>query len=138
MARTAQPERTAWTGWIFFAAALLVMIGLFNVIEGLAAVFSNDVFVNTGSGIIVLSLASWGWIHFGFGVAQAVTGLALLAGQAWARFAAVLLVALNAIAQLMFLTAYPIWSLLVILLDLVVLWALIVHGEETARPRSYV
>lgn len=128
-------KATGWVGWIAFAGVMMIMIGTFNVIDGLAALFKDEVFVNTGSGLLVFDLTAWGWIHLLFGLAQAGVGLALLYGQTWARVVSIGLVAFNAVAQLAFLSAYPIWAALIIVLDVFVLWALIVHGDEMRAVR---
>jgi uncharacterized membrane protein len=122
---------TGWVGWIVFAAIMMFIVGAFNIIDGLAALFKDEVFVNTGKGLLVFDLTAFGWIHLLLGVLQCFVGAALLNGATWGRIAAVVLVGFNAIEQLVFLSAYPFWSMLIIAIDVLVIWALIVHGEET-------
>jgi hypothetical protein len=122
---------TGWVGWIVFAAIMMFIVGAFNIIDGLTALFKDEVFVNSGKGLLVFDLTAWGWIHLLLGVGLCFVGAALLNGQLWARIAAVILVGFNAIEQLVFLSAYPLWSVLIIALDVMVIWALVVHGEET-------
>lgn len=132
MARSS--EISAWVGWVWFAGIVILTVGFFNVISGLVAVFSSDSLVGvTEQGIVVLDVSTWGWIHLVIGVLLVLTGFALLAGQTWARVAAIILVVLNAIAQFTTLQVTPWWSLVTIVLDVFVLWALIVHGEEAER-----
>lgn len=126
---------TGWVGWIWFAAIVMILLGVFNAIHGLVAVFNGNVFVETMDRVIVFNLVAWGWIHLITGILLVVVGAALVAGQTWARVAAVVLVALNAIGQLTFITVFPWWSILIIAIDLVVLYALIVHGRETKAFR---
>jgi hypothetical protein len=121
---------TGWTGWITFAAVMLLVIGAFNAIDGLTALLKDEVFVTTNNRLLVFDLTTWGWITLLFGATQFLIGLALTRGAQWARVSAVLLVALNAVAQLTFLTAYPLWSTIIIALDVIVIWALVVHGDE--------
>ena len=119
-----------WSGMRAFAAVLLLMLGVFNFFDGLAAIAANDVFITTKNNLLMFDLTGWGWVHLILGVAQVVTGASLLAGQAWARYVGIGLVWLNAIAQMLFLPAYPFWSLLIIGLDIVVIWALVMHYDE--------
>ena len=129
--RTSRTSQTGWVGWIWFAGLVLVLVGTINVIDGLAAIFEDDVFVQTGrAGLLVFDLTTWGWVHLLFGVLQILAGLALFSGATWARITAVVLVMLNVIGQIATLNAQPVWSVIVIVLDLLVLWALVVHGEE--------
>jgi hypothetical protein len=128
---TKQP--TGWVGWIFFAGLILIMVGAFNIIDGLVALFKHTVYVQPSGNLVAFNYTGWGWILLIIGIAQVLVGLALMRGSTFARIIAVVLVALNAIAQIGFITAYPLWSLLVIGVDILILWALIVHGDETAE-----
>jgi hypothetical protein len=128
---------TGWVGWILFAAVMLVLAGTFNIIDGLVAVFKDDFTLGGPRGtLLVFDLTQWGWIHFVFGILQLLAGLALFTGKLWARIVAVVVVMLNAIGQLAFLSAYPIWSVVIITIDVLVIWALTVHGEEAAVAAS--
>jgi hypothetical protein len=126
---------TGWVGWVWFAGLMLIMVGLFNVIDGLVAIVNHNFFVPTRAGLLVFNLAGWGWVHLLLGIVLVIVGVAVLTGQLWARVAAVILVILNAVTQLLFMSAYPLWSLIVIILDIIVLYALIVHGEEAKELR---
>ncbi|MBE9924813.1 hypothetical protein MT994_10685 [Cellulosimicrobium sp. MI9406] len=132
MARSSQV--TAWVGWVWFAGIVLVTIGFFNAISGLVAVFSPNSLVGVSdAGIVVLDVSTWGWIHLVIGVLLVLTGFALLSGKGWARMVAIVLVVVNAIAQFTTLQVTPWWSLITIVLDVFVLWALVVHGDEAER-----
>lgn len=124
---------TGWVGWIWFAAIMMIIAGSFNAIDGLVALFKDEVYVQTKRGLVVFDFTAWGWILLIIGAFQLLVGFMLWTGAFWARVTAIVLVVLNAIAQITFITAFPFWSLTVIILDIVVLWALIVHGEEAAR-----
>ena len=121
---------TAWVGWIWFAAMMLVLNGFFNALDGLVALFNKDVYAVTGKGLVTFNFTAWGWILLILGILQVAVAISLIQGRVWARVTAMVLVMLNAFAQLVFITAYPLWSILVIALDVIVLWALLVHGEE--------
>jgi len=87
----------------------------------------------TGEGVAVVDVSTWGWVHLVLGLLLVVAGFALFGGSAWARYTAVVLVVLNMVAQFVSLPATPWWSLVVIVLDVVILWALVVHGAEVER-----
>jgi hypothetical protein len=117
-------------GWIAFAAVMMMVVGFFNVIDGLAAVFSDQVFVKGSAGMVVFDLTAWGWWHTFLGVVLLAAGVGLFRGAFWANLTAIAVVVVNAISQAIFLPAYPVWSVLIITADALVLWALIVHGDE--------
>jgi hypothetical protein len=125
-----RPPATGWVGWIAFGAVMMLITGFFNVIDGLAAIFSDQIFVQGDAGMVVLDLTAWGWWNTIFGIFLIGAGFALFQGATWARFTAIVLVVANGATQALFLPAYPIWSVLIIVIDMLVLWALIVHGDE--------
>lgn len=121
---------TGWVGWIAFAATMLFIVGSFNIIDGLVALAKDEVFVNTDRTVLLFDLTTWGWIHLVLGILQVAVAAALLKGAVWGQLVAIVLVTLNAVAQLTFLGAYPLWATIVIAFDVVTLWALVVHGDE--------
>lgn len=121
---------SAWLGWIWFAGAMMILLGLFNVIEGLVALFNSRFYVVGPEGLLVFDIAGWGWVHLIIGILAVAAGLALFTGAMWARVVAVVLATINALAQLTFLSAYPVWCTIVIALDVIVIWAVIAHGAE--------
>lgn len=121
---------TGWVGWIWFAAMMLVMSGAFNVITGLYALHDDQLYVPSRFGLLLLNLTGWGWVHLVTGVLLVLVGCAVAAGQRWARVIAAVLAMLNALAQLTWIAVNPWWSVLVIAIDVFVLYALTVHGEE--------
>lgn len=130
MSQPSGSQRSGWVGWIAFAAAMMMIVGFFNIIDGLVAVFNDQVFVTGDSGVYIANLTTWGWWHTFVGVVLVAAGLYLFQGALWARIVAILAVSLNAVTQAIFLPAYPLWSILIIAVDVLVLWALIVHGDE--------
>jgi hypothetical protein len=120
-------------GWIGFAAIVLVIIGAIDFFQGLIALLEDNYYVPTASGFLVFDLTGWGWTMMIWGVLLVLAGLGLGAGQAWARWFAIVVVSLNFIAQLGFLgnTQYPLWSLTGIALSIVVLYALTVRWSES-------
>lgn len=122
-----------WAGWIWFAAVIMVMVGLFNVVTGLTAIFRNQVFTVVPGGVLVFDLTTWGWIHLIFGLAQIAIAVGLFAAKGWALTFGVIIAGLNAVAQLVALPYAPLWALIVIVLDCVVIYAMIVHGSEVRK-----
>lgn len=127
-ARTRSPS--LWVGWVYFGGAMMVMLGTFNVIQGLVALFNDEYYVATPEGLLVFDITGWGWVHLIIGAIAIAVGIGVFTGATWARICGVILCGINAITQLAFISAYPVWGVLVIALDILVIWALIVHGDE--------
>ncbi|GLZ49640.1 membrane protein [Actinomycetospora sp. NBRC 106375] len=121
------PASGTWAGWVHFGAIVMVVVGVFGVLEGLAATLSPTYFVSTAGGaVFVLSWATWGWVHLILGALVALVGVSMLGeAPAWARSAAIVLVALSAIVHLIAIPVAPVWSIVVIGLDVLVLYALV-------------
>jgi hypothetical protein len=127
-----ETEATGWVGWVLFGGILMLIVGSFNVIAGFVALFKEDYFLVANSGLLIeLDYTAWGWWLLLWGALVALAGFGVLIGQTWARVVGVILVAINAVMNLAFLAAYPIWTAIVIALDVIVIYALIVHGKET-------
>jgi hypothetical protein len=121
----------AWAGWITFAAVILTLIGTLNVIQGFIALFDDGFFVVPAEDdLLLVDFTAWGVIMLGWGLLLVAAGLALAAGRGWARWLAILAVFVNVIAQIGFLSAYPIWSAIMILLDVLVIFALTARWDE--------
>src|SRR3982750_2835523 len=116
--------RKAWPGWILFAGTLLLVVGGFNIIEGIVALINKKYVVVTSDQLYVVDVTSWGWVALISGALLVCAGLGLLARQTWARVTAIVVIALHALAQVIWLGAYPVWSLLMVTLDVVLLFAL--------------
>ena len=114
-------------GWVLFAAALLMTLGILNVIDGIAAVGDSQFFVRHAH-YLFGDLGSWGWALVAVGVAQGITGLAVTRRSQVAIWAGVGFALANALMQLMVMQAYPWWSLAMFTLDLVVVYGLVIYG----------
>ena len=127
-----QPTRmTAWVGWIAFAGTMMVLLGSFHVIQGFVALLNDEAYLVGKSGLTVhVDYTTWGWVHIIGGFIVLVAGFALFTGQVWARTIGVVVALVSAIVNVGFLSAYPIWSAMMIGLDVLVIWALTVHGGE--------
>jgi hypothetical protein len=125
------PPVSPWIGWIAFAGVAMCLLGAFHVFQGLVALFHEEYFVVAESGLLVnLSFTTWGWIHLIGGVVLVVAGLCVFGGQVWARAVGVLVALVSAVTSLAFMSAYPVWSVIMIGLDIVIIWALTVHGSD--------
>jgi hypothetical protein len=124
MATTRTTYGGAWVGWVVFAAVTMVMIGVLNIIEGIVALVDNQRLVVAPDRLYVVNLRGWGWTVLISGVILLITGLGLFTANTAARIAAIVVVTLHAITQVGWLGAYPVWSVLMIVLDIVVLFAL--------------
>jgi len=129
-------QATGWVGWIGFAGMILILNGLFSAIQGLVAIIGTDLYYVVANGSLFLfDISGWGWWNLVFGVLLLITGLALLSGATWARVLAIILVSLSAIGQLLLLPAQPWWSVIVIAIDVLVIFAISMHGRELADER---
>jgi hypothetical protein len=127
------PRRSGWTGWAIFAGIVLFLVGVFQASAGLVALFNDDVYlVSTDRLAVTFDYTTWGWIHLILGSLVATAGIAIFKGQVWGRAVGVVLAGLSAFANLMFITAFPLWSILIIAMDVLVIYALCVHGGELA------
>jgi hypothetical protein len=125
------PAATGWTGWIVFGGVMLVMLGVFHVIEGLVALFREDYYLVGSNGLTVhVNYTTWGWAHLILGVIAGLAGIGLLAGNIVARVVGVCVAMLSAVVNLAFVAAYPVWSIMIVTFDVLVIWAIIVHGRE--------
>ncbi len=124
-------ETTGWVGWITFAGLMMTLLGVLHGIQGLVALFKDDYYAVSSSGLVIAAdYTTWGWTHLLGGVLVCAAGAGLLAGQMWARAFAVAMAMVSALVNVAFLSAYPIWSTLMIVIDVLVIWAVTVHGRE--------
>lgn len=130
---TERPRSAVAAGTIVFAGVAMVMIGAFHAFQGLVALFNDDFYVVGQKWIFEFDLTTWGWVHLIVGIAVAVAGFFVFNGAVWARVVGIAVAAISALLNFMWLPYYPIWSLIIIALDVLVIWALSVHGRDFAR-----
>ncbi|MCT4353962.1 hypothetical protein M5362_12565 [Streptomyces sp. Je 1-79] len=114
------------SGWLVFAAVIMLFSGIMTLLGGISAIAKDDVFLATRNYVYELNLTGWGWIHLILGIVIALTGVALFTGATWARVVGVVLAGLSMIANFLWLPYTPGWALLFIALDAVIIWALCV------------
>lgn len=117
-------------GWTLFAGLILLTVGSLAALWGLGAILNNEVVLIGGKGVLLADITTWGWVHLILGSLIAITGLGLFAGVEWARFAAIFLVTANAIAQIVWFPAAPLWAFLMIVLDVAIIYHLTMRWEE--------
>ncbi|TCC49170.1 hypothetical protein E0H75_20605 [Kribbella capetownensis] len=121
---------------MLFAGVMMVMSGGFQAFSGLVALFENEFYVSTRNYLFQFDATAWGWIHLLFGIAVLLAGLAVMAGQTWARVVGIILAVLSALANFTFIPYYPFWALTIIAIDIFVIWALAVHGRDLHDARA--
>ncbi|MFZ4152466.1 DUF7144 family membrane protein [Streptomyces pseudogriseolus] len=129
---TSWEARSPWAAsWTVAAAFLMVFGGIMAIFEGIAAIARDDVFVATPNFTYAFSLTGWGWVHLILGALVAAAGMALLRGAAWARAVGVVLAGLSMIAHFVWLPYQPVWSIVLIVIDGFVIWALCAPRRES-------
>ena len=133
---TAPPRHSAemnpWArGLAVFAAVMMMTVGVLHVIAGLVALFENEFYVAGARYVLQVDLTTWGWIHLLLGILVAVAGYFVVQGAGWARGVGIGLAALSLIANFLFIPYYPVWSILIVALDVAVIWALCVWNRDT-------
>lgn len=115
----------AWaSGLVMFAGIMMVVGGVWHALAGIAALVNDKLYISTPDYVYSLDLTGWGWAHLALGTLVAITGVAVLARMAWGRVVGIVLVVLSLVANFLFIPWYPIWSLVIIALDVAVIWAL--------------
>ena len=117
-------------GFTMFAGVLMITIGIWHAIAGFAGILENQFYAVTRNYILEFDATTWGWIHLIAGIVVALAGFAVFSGAVWARTVGVLFAALSLIANFAFIPFYPVWSIVIIALDVAVIWALTVHGRD--------
>lgn len=123
-------EPTGWVGWIWFAAIMMMIGGALQAIHGLVAVVNDEWVVWGNRANLYLDISEWGWVHLIVGIIVFLSGLGVLSGNVLARFVGVVLASLSLIANFLYLPAYPLWAIVIIAIDVLVIYALTVHGRE--------
>ncbi len=126
-------KTSGWAvGFVVFAAVMMMLIGGFQAIAGLAAIFEDEFFVVGPNYVYDVDVTTWGWIHLVLGVIIFAAGAGALSGATWARVVGITLAFISAIANFFFIPYYPVWSIVIIALNVAVIWALSVYGRREA------
>jgi hypothetical protein len=111
----------------------MILVGAYQAATGLVALVGNELFVTTQNYVFQLDTTTWGWIHIVIGVLVVFAGCAVLARRTWGVVLGLVFCGLSAIANFAFIPHYPIWSMLIIALDVLVIWALLTYRAHEAR-----
>ncbi|MER5977738.1 hypothetical protein ABT142_14590 [Streptomyces sp. NPDC001857] len=127
----------AESGWAVggavFAGVLMIVNGILAVFQGIAAIAEDDVYARVGDYVYEISLTGWGWLLLILGVVAAAAGWGILKGAEWARFTGIVLASLSLVLQFLFLPYAPVWSIILIAIDVFVIWALAVYRPTHAQ-----
>ena len=123
------------SGWAAFAGVIMFVVGSLDALWGLGGILNDDVVVVGGQGAIIADITTWGWVHLILGSAVALTGVGLITGNSAARVAGIFFVAVNAIAQIVWFPAAPLWALLMIILDTIILYQLTMNWSADEARR---
>lgn len=129
------PAGAEYSGWIAFAGVMMVILGSLDAFWGLAAILNDEIVVVGGHGALIFDITTWGWIHLILGSVVALTGVGLITGNSAARVAGIFFVAVNAVAQIVWFPAAPLWTFLMIVIDTVIIYQLTVNwsADEAVR-----
>jgi hypothetical protein len=123
-------EVSGWVGWVGFASVVMYLLGFFHIIAGFAALLNDKVYVVGQEYYWVLDKTQWGWVHIIGGLLAIWAASSLLQGHAYGRTVAVLVALTSAAANMAFIPIYPVWSIMMVVVAVLVLWAVTVHGGE--------
>ncbi len=125
-----ETERSGWTGWITFAGVMLIIGGSLGLIFGIIAAVNDNWVVFTNRGQVSLDLSTWGWVHIIVGAIVVLAGFGVFTGNILARIVGVAVAVVSLIANFLWLPVYPVWAIIIITIDVLVIWALTAHGGE--------
>lgn len=131
---TGRHEPSGWAvGWITFAAVMMIVVGFFHAIAGLAGIVDDDFYVEAGDYILEFDTTTWGWIHLVLGVVLMVSGAYLFTGAVLARAVGVVVAAFSMLAGFSWIPWYPIWGITMVAVSAAVIWALTAHGRDVTE-----
>jgi hypothetical protein len=133
---TAARERPA--GWYGFAGVLFLVVGSVNVLQGLIALFKDDYYTITKSGLLFADFSAWGTFFLILGILEVLVGLGILALKTWARVVGVLLLMVNTVVEFAFIAAFPIWTLAAIAINITAIFALMRPLDDYASGPRYL
>jgi len=126
-------KTSGWTGWIFFGGTIMILTGIFQALAGLIALFKHSAYLVVENQLIGFNYTQWGWLHLAIGAILILTAFSLFTGSLFGRFMGIVIASLSALANFAFLQSYPLWSLTIIALDVIVIYAIAMHGKELAE-----
>jgi hypothetical protein len=129
-----QPESETWaSGVAQFGAVIMIVVGAYQAATGLVALVGSELFVTTQNYVFQLDTTTWGWIHLVIGAVVVLAGCGVLGRRTWGVVVGLVFCVLSAIANFMFIPHYPLWSMVIIALDVLVIWALLTYRARAAQ-----
>lgn len=125
-----QDAPAGWSGWVTFAGLMMIISGTMNALYGFIALVNDRWVVWGNEGVLVLDITEWGWVHLILGVIVAASGIGVMTGNLVALIVGVVVAAASMLANFAAVPLYPVWSLILISIDVLVIWALVVHGRD--------
>ena len=122
-------RRSGWFAMVVAVGVLLIILGVWNAIDGLTALVAGEFVVADTERVAALQVAAWGWVLLALGVVEVVAGIALFVGARWARVVAVLVAGFNGVVQLAFIAAYPVGAILIMVVCALMIWTVVRHGD---------
>jgi hypothetical protein len=113
--------------WLDFAGVMLILVGAFNIVDGLAAVSGSSYVADN---LLFANLDAWGWFFLIWGILQVFTGIAVMRGARWAAIVGIVAASFNAIAQIAAARTFPVWSLAIVVADVLVIYGLVQYGGK--------
>jgi hypothetical protein len=126
-------ERSGWTGWIAFAGVMMIIAGSLNLFYGIVAAVNDEWVVWSNRASVYLDISEWGWVHIILGAIVLLAGFGVFSGNILARTVGVVVATVSLVVNFLFIPAYPLWAITVIVVDVLVIWALTAHGGEMRR-----
>jgi hypothetical protein len=124
-------SRSSWAvGWTYFAATMMILVGIFHAIAGLVAIFDDKFYVTTRNYVFQFDATQWGWIHLILGILVGLAGVSLLSGAVWARTLGVIMALISAVVGFAWLPYSPVWGVMIIAIAVAVVWSLTAHGRD--------
>ena len=131
VASPTEQRQSGWVAWVSFAAVMMIILGLFHAMDGLVAIFKDEFYVVGRNGLVVeVDYTAWGFLHLALGIVVILAAASMLRGHMAGRIAGVATATVSAVVNLAFLAAYPAWSVIMIAIDIIVIYAIVVHGRE--------
>jgi len=116
-----------------FAAFMMIMMGILQILNGIAAIFNDEFFVVSKEYVFKFDVTTWGWIHLVLGIVVLLAGFGLFAGRVWARAVGVIIAVVASIVGFVWIPYYPVWGIVFIAISIAVIWALTAHGRDVEQ-----
>jgi hypothetical protein len=127
-------DRPVGVGWVSFAGFMMIFAGCFGALAGLGAIINSDNFV--ADGIFEQDASTWGWIHLLVGIVLVLCGFAVFSGNVLARTVGVIAATVSAVGAFAWPGDKSLWSLLIVIVDICVIWGLTVHGRDVEKAQG--